>query len=486
MATPLYRCSTPPQPPATPPALADAPVLAHVRARRLRRVGPPRRGRGHRARRQPPAGARGRSTTRSSRGRPTSRSRPSRWCGPGCGCRRSTWRSPRASHSGEDFHLAAVREMLAAAGLTEADLQNTPDYPVDEDERERLAARRPRRTLPITQNCSGKHAAMLATCVVNGWDTATYRDPDHPLQQAIAATLGRARPATRRRHGGRRLRRARHGRDASPAWPARSAASPPRRRAPTRPTVADAIRAHPELPRRHPPRRHRPHRGDAAGSIAKDGAEAVYAVGLADGRGVAVKIADGYPRAKPVILAAVLRRARRRVAAPSRSSRTPRSSATASRSAPSSPSASEAPVRAVLQRVTQRLGHRRRRGRRGDRPPRACWPSSASTHDDGPDQVETMARKIARPADPARRALGRSTTARRCSSSASSPSTPTPARAAGRRGTPPRPGRWPSRSSRHVVAALRERGVEVATGRFGADMEVSLVNDGPVTLVLDV
>ncbi|WP_363326038.1 D-aminoacyl-tRNA deacylase [uncultured Pseudokineococcus sp.] len=37
-----------------------------------------------------------------------------------------------------------------------------------------------------------------------------------------------------------------------------------------------------------------------------------------------------------------------------------------------------------------------------------------------------------------------------------------------------------------VVAGLRERGLEVATGRFGADMAVELVNDGPVTLVLDV
>ncbi len=37
-----------------------------------------------------------------------------------------------------------------------------------------------------------------------------------------------------------------------------------------------------------------------------------------------------------------------------------------------------------------------------------------------------------------------------------------------------------------VVAALRERGLEVATGRFGADMSVELVNDGPVTLLLDV
>ena len=37
-----------------------------------------------------------------------------------------------------------------------------------------------------------------------------------------------------------------------------------------------------------------------------------------------------------------------------------------------------------------------------------------------------------------------------------------------------------------LVAALRERGVEVATGRFGAMMQVELVNDGPVTLVVDV
>lgn len=36
-----------------------------------------------------------------------------------------------------------------------------------------------------------------------------------------------------------------------------------------------------------------------------------------------------------------------------------------------------------------------------------------------------------------------------------------------------------------VAAALRDRGLEVATGRFGADMAVDLVNDGPVTLVLD-
>ena len=37
-----------------------------------------------------------------------------------------------------------------------------------------------------------------------------------------------------------------------------------------------------------------------------------------------------------------------------------------------------------------------------------------------------------------------------------------------------------------VVAALRERGAEVGTGVFGADMKVDLTNDGPITLVIDV
>lgn len=37
----------------------------------------------------------------------------------------------------------------------------------------------------------------------------------------------------------------------------------------------------------------------------------------------------------------------------------------------------------------------------------------------------------------------------------------------------------------HLVATLRSRGAQVETGRFGADMQVALVNDGPITLVVD-
>jgi len=210
-----------------------------------------------------------------------------------------------ASHSGEPFHLDAARRILAGAGRTEADLQNTPDYPMDEAEREAwVVARRPRSSL--AQNCSGKHAAMLATCVVGGWDLAPYRDPGHPLQQAIAATVedlsGERVVAVgvdgcgAALHGFALTGLARaFGRIASA--PAGSSAA----------RVADAIRARPEyLGGTH--RQVTTLVRGVPGLIAKDGAESVYAVGLADGRGVALKIADGYPRAKGVVLAAVLRR----------------------------------------------------------------------------------------------------------------------------------------------------------------------------------
>ncbi|HOB79769.1 MAG TPA: asparaginase, partial [Ornithinibacter sp.] len=210
-----------------------------------------------------------------------------------------------ASHSAEPFHLDAVRDMLAAAGLTEADLQNTPDLPYDPEERDVwIAAGRAARSL--AQNCSGKHAAMLATCRVNGWDIATYRDPRHPLQQLMAQTIadlagepvaamavdGCGAPVMAISLAG--LARA-FGRVA--------AADPGTHEG----RVADAIRQHPEYlggTRRDVTALIQ----GTQGVIAKDGAEAVYAVGLADGRGIALKIADGGQRARPVVLAAVLRR----------------------------------------------------------------------------------------------------------------------------------------------------------------------------------
>ena len=210
-----------------------------------------------------------------------------------------------ASHSGEPFHLETALQILAGAGLTQEALRNTPDLPSDEQERA-VWIREGRTPSSLAQNCSGKHAAMVATCVANGWDVASYLDPGHPLQQGVLATIedlsgctvtaiavdGCGAPLQAYPLVG--LARA-FGRIAG------AADGTPERR------VADAIGAFPELlggTRRAVTALIR----EVPGLVAKDGAESVYAVGLADGRGVAVKVADGFPRAAPVVVAAVLRR----------------------------------------------------------------------------------------------------------------------------------------------------------------------------------
>ena len=93
-----------------------------------------------------------------------------------------------ASHSGEAFHVDGVRRILATVGLDESALQTPVDYPLETVEREAVI-RAGGVASQVLMNCSGKHAAMLATCVVNGWDTATYLASDHPLQVATKATF---------------------------------------------------------------------------------------------------------------------------------------------------------------------------------------------------------------------------------------------------------------------------------------------------------
>src|SRR4051794_10360953 len=93
-----------------------------------------------------------------------------------------------ASHSGEPGHLDVVRRILAAADLDEKALDNTPDMPLDAGAAHEWA-RAGGSPDALHQNCSGKHAAMLATSVANGWPTDGYRDATHPVQQAIRRTI---------------------------------------------------------------------------------------------------------------------------------------------------------------------------------------------------------------------------------------------------------------------------------------------------------
>ncbi len=211
-----------------------------------------------------------------------------------------------ASHSGEAFHLDGVRRILRSAGLDLDALQNTPDLPLDDAERTAwLAAGKPKAAL--AQNCSGKHSAMLATCVAAGWDVATYRDPEHPLQQLMNSTLaelagepvaatgvdGCGAPVMAVSLTG--LARAFAAIATAPAGSAEA-------------RVAGAIRANPAWVG-GTGRDVTAFIAGVPGLVAKDGAEAVYAAALPDGRAVALKIADGGNRAAQVVLAAALRAA---------------------------------------------------------------------------------------------------------------------------------------------------------------------------------
>ena len=209
-----------------------------------------------------------------------------------------------ASHSGTPRHVEVVRGLLSRAGLDETDLDNTPGMPIDGETRRAMirAGEGPSR---IAQNCSGKHAGMLATCVAAGWPTAGYRDSAHPLQRSLRGTIEDLTGDTVTASvvdgcGAALFAVTLLGLARSFARLATAPGGSPEHR------CANAMRAHPDLV------------GGAGrdvtalisalpGLIAKDGAEGVYAAALADGRAVAVKIDDGAERARLPVLVAAMR-----------------------------------------------------------------------------------------------------------------------------------------------------------------------------------
>jgi L-asparaginase II len=87
-----------------------------------------------------------------------------------------------ASHSGSQSHQEVALQILKEAGLNENALQCVIDRPLGIAERKEWGDKEPTR---LAMNCSGKHAGMLATCVINDWPIDSYLNPEHPLQQAI-------------------------------------------------------------------------------------------------------------------------------------------------------------------------------------------------------------------------------------------------------------------------------------------------------------
>lgn len=89
-----------------------------------------------------------------------------------------------ASHSGDAVHLTAVRELLAKAGLNESQLACGVHWPMSERASRELT-RAGESPTAIHNNCSGKHAGMLATALHRGLDPSDYERPEHGVQEEI-------------------------------------------------------------------------------------------------------------------------------------------------------------------------------------------------------------------------------------------------------------------------------------------------------------
>ncbi|MGH2793909.1 MAG: asparaginase [Actinomycetota bacterium] len=218
-------------------------------------------------------------------------------------CLENGWQSPGVdqlavacgSHNGEPEHVAAARATLEAAGIPESELRCPAAWPFRPEDAAAVG-----RAEPIFHNCSGKHAAMLATAKANGWPFDDYRSPDHPMQRAVAATLSRlaGREPDRAATDGCGVRTFAFSLEASATLFGRLASAAP--------AVVDAMAARPffvagtgrlctAILRTLP------------GVVIKIGAEGLACVALRErGLGFALKSRDGTQRARDVAVVAVL------------------------------------------------------------------------------------------------------------------------------------------------------------------------------------
>ncbi len=95
-----------------------------------------------------------------------------------------------SSHGGEPDHVATARSMLAKAGIDEGHLECGPQWP-SFGQAARALARSADAPARIHNNCSGKHAGMLAVARHLDEPLAGYTQPDHPVQKRVRETMGR-------------------------------------------------------------------------------------------------------------------------------------------------------------------------------------------------------------------------------------------------------------------------------------------------------
>ena len=202
-----------------------------------------------------------------------------------------------ASHAGTPMHQQGAQAILAKVGLDEHSLRCILDRPLDEE------LRRTSNPTRLAMNCSGKHAGMLATCVLNGWPTETYLDPSHPLQMLIKAEVETM--------SGEEVTLTSVDGCGAPLFLfsllglARAIRNLTISADPVHQSVAQACRDFPEMVS-GPGRLGTRLMQNVPGLFMKEGAEAVNVASLPDGRTLAIKISDGNARAMSAITAAAL------------------------------------------------------------------------------------------------------------------------------------------------------------------------------------
>ena len=205
-----------------------------------------------------------------------------------------------ASHGGTNRHQEVALEILRSVGLSESELQNTPDAPLDREARIKWGDKP---ATSLAANCSGKHSGMLATCVVNGWDIKTYRDVDHPLQLAIAREITELI--------GKSIDRVSIDGCGAPLFSMSTrsiAVAAQKMRIDSDPVFTRVISAglkHPEMILAEGAFDTRMMRA-VPGLFVKGGAESVMLASLADGSAIAWKISDGSNRANGPLMKAAL------------------------------------------------------------------------------------------------------------------------------------------------------------------------------------
>lgn len=194
-----------------------------------------------------------------------------------------------ASHQGTKAHQELVLTILKDAGLSEADLQCPVAWPGNLKARGEAASE-----TRAAFNCSGKHAAFLATCVANGWDTRTYLEPSHPLQKLIIEVI--------EEFSEEKIPHSTFDGCGAPLHlvSLQGLARATGKFTATENEIVDAMLANPWVVDDHGA-------SDTLvmekGMLAKIGAEGVFVIGLKSGHGVAVKVADGSLR--PAALSAL-------------------------------------------------------------------------------------------------------------------------------------------------------------------------------------